>query len=269
MAIGTVSALMTLFNFSPTWRLGCLCFAVLFGGLGLPIVLTLLIAQVRVDAEKLTCRNAIGISRSVYWPDIQCAYTTSIQGNIKICGKYGNLRIGSEYAGFNHLKALIEQAHPGAFSPESVLESKAFKVAEGIAAFRQAMGIINVGIFMVLLGSIVFLPLPAADTIENLIAKILLFVGFGTWGFYFILDGLVSRVYLEPERLVYRNFYGGKIAIDWRDIRKVRACVTRDRSKREYVLVSGNEIQIKIKRNYIAYDLLKSEIKKRREESMV
>lgn len=84
-----------------------------------------------------------------------------------------------------------------------------------------------------------------------------MFAGFGGGGLYFILDGLVSRVFLAPERLVYRNFYGAKKVIPWRDIKRVSIRFTHDRSQREYLLVTEKKTKIKISRNYVAYDLLK------------
>jgi len=52
--------------------------------------------------------------------------------------------------------------------------------------------------------------LSAEDSLQNLTEKIPLFAGFSGGGLFFILDGLVSRVFLAPERLVYRNFCGAK-----------------------------------------------------------
>lgn len=262
-AVGLIFALLALFNVPPSW-IGWLCFSALFDVLGLPLLIAAMICKVWVDTQRITYRNAVGISRSVPWEEIQCVYTNSIGGNIKICGRYRNLKIGSAYAGFNRLKKMIEQAHPSAFSAEAVLESEDFQAAQGVAAFRQSIAVTNVGIFIMLIGLLGFIP--SKETIAELMSKIILIVGMGTMGLYYTMEGLVSRVYLEPTRLVYRNFCGMKTAIAWRDIRHVSTCFTNDRSRREYLKVSRGKTVIKIKFTYIAYDLLKSEIKRRRDQ---
>jgi hypothetical protein len=148
---------------------------------------------------------------------------------------------------------------------KAVLESEEFRAAGGVAVFRQSIVVVNVGIFIALLGLLAFIP--AKETPLNLLLKLLLIVGMGGAGLYFILDGLVSRVYLEPERLVYRNFCGAEKAIRWQDIRKVKTVVVNgDKGKWEYLLVSGDDMEIKITRNYIAFSVLKNEIDQRRKQ---
>ncbi len=145
---------------------------------------------------------------------------------------------------------------------KAVLESEDFKAAGGVAVFRQNIFVVNVGVFIVLLGLLTLIP--AEETIVNLLVKTGFVVGTGTTGLYLILDGLFSRVYLEPERLVYKNFCGIRKAIDWRDIRKVSTRVfDSENGMWQYLLVSGDDTKIKISWNYIAYGALRNEIKKR------
>jgi hypothetical protein len=263
IAVGMIFVFPAIFSQEP-YPLGWLILTALFDVLGLPLVITTAVARVRVTPQGITYRNAVGISRSMRFEDIRCAYACSLQGDIKLCGRYANLKLGSYFAGFSHLKALIEEAQPGVFGAEAVLASEDFRTAEGVAAFRQGMALTNVGLFIALLGVGAAL-LPTYDSMAQLLSKIAVSGSFTVMGLYFMLDGLVSRVYLEPDRLVYRNFRGAKTALAWQDIRKVSARFTRGRSRREYLLVSGKDYDIKIKRNFIAYDLLKSEIDRRRD----
>jgi hypothetical protein len=261
IVLGLVFVFPAVFS-TASYAIGWLILTALFGLLGLPLVVTAAVSKVWATPQGITYRNAVGASRSIRWEDIRYVYAYSMQGDIKLCGRYGNLKIGSYFAGFNHLKSLIEQARPGVFSAETVLASEDFRTSEGFAVFRQGMALTNVGIFLALLGAGAAL-LPTYDSMVQLLSKIALSGSFVLMGLYFMLDGLVSRVYLEPDRLVFRNFCGIRTAVDWQDIRKAGTRFTRDRSRREYLLVSGKNTKIKIKRNFIAYDLLKSEISRR------
>ena len=149
---------------------------------------------------------------------------------------------------------------------KSVLESEDFKAAGGVAIFRQSIAVVNVGIFVALLGLLALIP--AEETFLNMLVKITLIIGMGGAGIRLILDGIISRVYWEPERLVYRNFCGIKKAIYWQDIREVRSRhIETNNGFYEYLLVIGEDTKIKISWCYITYGALRSEIKKRRKQN--
>jgi hypothetical protein len=262
IAFGAIFVLPAVLSETPGW----LILTALFALLGLPIVVTVMVSRVQATPQGVTYRNAIGVTRSLLWDDILCVYAYSMQGDIKLCGRQKPLKIGSYFAGFNHLKALIEKACPGVFSAEAVLASDDFRTAQGGAVFRQGMALTNVGIFLALLGAGAAF-LPTYGSAAQLLSKILVAAFFLGMGLYYMLDGLVSRVYLEPDRLVCRNFLGAKTSIPWPDIAQVSPRVTHDRSRREYLLITSKDIRIKLKRNFIAYDLLRSELTRRRNEA--
>ncbi len=145
---------------------------------------------------------------------------------------------------------------------KAVLESKEFREREGIAVFKQSTAVVYVGIFIALLG--LFALIPVKETFINIMLKAVLTVFFVAMGLRVILDGLISRVILEPKRIVYKNFCGVEKAICWQDIQKVRSRhVETDNGFYEYPLVIGKDTKIKISWCYIAYGALRSEIQKR------
>ena len=149
---------------------------------------------------------------------------------------------------------------------KAILESESFRAAGGIAVFRQSIAVVNVGIFIALLGLLAFIP--AKETPINWLFKIIFIMGISGMGLCVILNGLVARVYLEPDRLVYRNFCGMKKAIIWRDIQHIKPRTIRNENGiYQYLLVFGKDTRIKISWSFIAYGLLKSEIKKRWKQS--
>jgi hypothetical protein len=149
---------------------------------------------------------------------------------------------------------------------KAVLESKEFREGKGIAVFRQSTAVVYVGIFVALLG--LFALIPVKETFINIMLKAVLTIFFVAMGLRMILDGLISRVILESERIVYKSFCGVEKAIRWQDILKVRSRhVETDNGFYEYLLVIDKDTKIKISWCYIAYGPLRSEIQKRWKQS--
>jgi hypothetical protein len=145
---------------------------------------------------------------------------------------------------------------------KAVLESEEFREAGGVAVFKQSPVVVYVGVFVVLL--VLLALIPTEKTFINIIIKALLAVFFGATGLRAILDGLIARVILKPEGIVYRNFCGMEQAICWQDVREVRSRhIETDTGFFEYLLVIGEDTKIKISWCYIAYGALRNEIKKR------
>lgn len=262
---GAVFVLLALLNVPPH-VIGWIVFALLFGGLGLPLFIAYLVSRVYVDDESITLKKSFGKCRQVFWRDIRCAYDVGIQHDIKICCDSGGMKIGSYFSGFNHLKALMEEHRPGMFAAETVMASPGIKTAQG-AAFRRGKAIGNVGIFMALL-AVAVAAIPS-EGIANALSKVLLIAFFGGCGIYYLLSCYVSRVVLDAEGITYKNAFGMTRSIRWEDIRYANVRKEKGRDTREYISVTGRDRTIiKIRADYCGYKVIKGVIKKRHPKGM-
>jgi hypothetical protein len=262
---GAVFAVLAILNVPPH-VIGWIVFALLFGGLGLPLFIAYVVSRVYVDDESITLKNSFGKRKQVFWRDIRCAYDVGVQHDIKICCSSGSMKIGAYFSGFKHLIALMEEHRPGVFAAETVMASPGVKTADG-AAFKRGKAIGNVGIFMVLLGA--GPALIPSEGIANAVSKVFLAAFFGGCGIYFLLSCYVSRVVLNAESITYRNAFGMTRSIRWEDIRYANIRREKGRDTREFIRVTGRDRTIiKIPADYCGYGVIKGVIRQRHPKGM-
>lgn len=264
-AAGLVGILIMLAMFiiilADSSQLGAKLFlAALFGLLSLPLFLTYIVSRVYIDAESITLCNALGKKKSIPWDDLKAVYTASQQGDIKICSEKAEILIYSYFKGSCLIEALIDKFCPEAFGINALLGSsvipKSYRKKNGALVFRTNKVIAGTSVlFLLFVLFIAFLPPerfePMGDS--RLAAKLAVIAFFAIPSLILLLYSFVRRVYIDSEKIKYRNIIGLKKEILWRD---AKDCETVFNDLGECLKVNGPDKTIIIGKGFSGYELI-------------
>lgn len=241
----------------------------LFLMLGVPLFLYAVFAKLYLDDEKVTYRNPIGIKKHIQWQDVRAIYTASVQGDLLICSDNTTITVYSHYKGFIYIYQLLTELVPEAFGEESALNAKnpkAFKKSNGMNVF-SIQGIVKVlGIFFMLfmIGAVFFIPAQQVTPPimgSHFLAKVTLVSIMALPTSFLFLYGFVTKLYLDKERIIHRNWLGLTKRICWKDVDCV--CSSSVDSSREWIKVYGNGKRFKIDTSFNGYNIIEEMIMRR------
>ena len=190
--------------------------SVLFAVPSIPTLLLYLVAKVWLGEDKLVTRNLIGIKKTIYWRDITETYQSRDGGEFIVRAGKKKVWLYTFFKGSCIIESVVEEkTRENPHNIKSRNEYEKFVREDGtvILRGRKLYAVIGIAILLCTIGCI-FLSVEGQWIAKAVVVA--LFAILGTW---ILLFYLMLRLYMDAEKVTYRNTFGITKKIRWVDFK--------------------------------------------------
>lgn len=201
---------------------GMLLMVGMIGPLFVPYFLYYLFARIYISDEKIVYRNLAGRRREIAWKDLNAAVSVGVFGDHMLYGGGETIRLFPYFSGFPVVLDLIRQYRPEAFDPEYALAHASEFRQQGTRGhvFRWFKGFRTAGLIIIWYGCVIML---MPTDYNQLGIKLALISVFLIIGLMFFLPCLTMRLYIDDEKIMYRNVFAVTKQAHWDDVSSYRS----------------------------------------------